>query len=124
MRRDPAPIFTPRLMGRGLSLSSGASRLAAFIPSADSILLLAATRSGACHQTALCAEAHSQRASCIPSPLREEGDHDRYRRHFFIDKSLYSSYTAILAPLKDMTRRHTASWERGRCPRAGLQPAH
>jgi hypothetical protein len=29
----------------------------------------------------------------------------------------------ILAPLKDMARRHTASRERGRCPRAGLQPA-
>src|ERR1700676_3624012 len=25
--------------------------------------------------------------------------------------------------MKDMTRRHTASWERGRCPRVGLQPA-
>src|ERR1700688_2105117 len=34
-----------------------------------------------------------------------------------------SSYAAILAPMKDMARRHTASWERGRCPRAGLQPA-
>src|SRR6202023_1840520 len=29
----------------------------------------------------------------------------------------------ILAPVKDMARRHTASWERGRCPRAGLQSA-
>jgi hypothetical protein len=29
----------------------------------------------------------------------------------------------ILAPLKDMARRHIASWERGRCPRVGLQPA-
>src|SRR5246127_2775763 len=25
--------------------------------------------------------------------------------------------------VKDMTRRHIVSWERGRCPRAGLQPA-
>jgi hypothetical protein len=29
----------------------------------------------------------------------------------------------ILAHLKDMARRHTASWERGRCPRAALQAA-
>src|ERR1700681_316221 len=29
----------------------------------------------------------------------------------------------ILAPLKDMARRHIASWERGRCPRVGLQSA-
>ncbi len=29
----------------------------------------------------------------------------------------------IEAPLKDMARRHTVSWERGRCPRAGLQSA-
>jgi hypothetical protein len=26
-------------------------------------------------------------------------------------------------PMKDMARRHIASWGRGRCPRAGLQPA-
>ena len=28
----------------------------------------------------------------------------------------------ILASLKDMARRHIASWGRGRCPRVGLQP--
>src|ERR1700730_7825152 len=44
-------------------------------------------------------------------------------RHFFLDTCLYYSYITILAPVKDMTRRHTVSWERGRCPRAGLQPA-
>jgi hypothetical protein len=43
--------------------------------------------------------------------------------HFLIDFSLFFSYLTILAPLKDMARRHIASWERGRCPRAGLQPA-
>jgi hypothetical protein len=40
-----------------------------------------------------------------------------------LDMRPYSSYDIILAPLKDMARRHIASWERGRCPRAGLQPA-
>jgi hypothetical protein len=56
-----------------------------------------------------------------PSPLRGEGDHDRCLRHFLIDNGLRFSYTTILAPVKDMARRHTASWERGRCPRADLQ---
>jgi hypothetical protein len=40
-----------------------------------------------------------------------------------LDNRLYSSYVTILAPLKDMARRHIASWERGRCPRAALQAA-
>jgi hypothetical protein len=40
-----------------------------------------------------------------------------------LDIRPYSSYTAILAPVKDVARRHIASWERGRCPRAALQPA-
>src|SRR5579862_6169771 len=44
-------------------------------------------------------------------------------RNFLIDISLYYSYTAILAPMKDIKRRHIALWERGRCPRVGLQPA-
>src|SRR5258708_35617801 len=35
----------------------------------------------------------------------------------------YSSYLIILAHVKDMARRHIASWERGRCPRAELQSA-
>ena len=43
--------------------------------------------------------------------------------HFYIDICLFNSYWTTLAPMKDMTRRHTASWERGRCPRAALQPA-
>ena len=58
-----------------------------------------------------------------PSPLWGEGDHGRCPRHFSVDISLVFSYITILAPLKDMARRHTVSWERGRCPRAGLQPA-
>ena len=44
-------------------------------------------------------------------------------RNFYIDICPYYSYCIILAPVKDMPRRHTVSWERGRCPRAGLQPA-
>ena len=40
-----------------------------------------------------------------------------------LDIRLHSSYVTILAPVKDMARRHIASWERGRCPRVGLQPA-
>src|SRR6202451_2917738 len=36
---------------------------------------------------------------------------------------LFIGYCTILAPLKDMARRHIASWERGRCPRADLQSA-
>ena len=44
-------------------------------------------------------------------------------RRRLLDKRLCSGYTIILAPVKDMARRHTASWERGRCPRVGLQPA-
>ena len=40
-----------------------------------------------------------------------------------LDNRPYCCYITILAPLKDMARRHTASWERGRCPRVGLQPA-
>jgi hypothetical protein len=48
--------------------------------------------------------------------------HPGYGRHFLIDISLHISYI-ILAPVKDMARRHTVSWERGRCPRVGLQPA-
>ena len=40
-----------------------------------------------------------------------------------LDIRPYYSYDTILAPMKDMARRHTASWERGRCPRVGLQPA-
>ena len=43
--------------------------------------------------------------------------------HFYIDICLFNSYWTTLAPMKDMTRRHTASWERGRCPRAALQAA-
>src|SRR5580693_2566382 len=43
--------------------------------------------------------------------------------HFSIDISLCIGYYAILAPVKDVARRHTASWERGRCPRAELQSA-
>jgi hypothetical protein len=58
-----------------------------------------------------------------PYPLRAEGDHDRCPCLFFVDIGLFFSYTAILAPVKDVARRHTVSWERGRCPRAGLQPA-
>jgi hypothetical protein len=42
---------------------------------------------------------------------------------FSVDKRHPFGYINILAPLKDMPRRHTVSWERGRCPRAGLQPA-
>jgi|HubBroStandDraft_2_1064218.scaffolds.fasta_scaffold23304_1 hypothetical protein len=42
---------------------------------------------------------------------------------FSVDSSLCISYDTILAPMKDMARRHIVSWERGRCPRAGLQPA-
>src|ERR1700733_4356454 len=49
--------------------------------------------------------------------------HPGYGCHFFLDICLHYSYTAILAPVKDVTRRHTASWGRGRCPRVGLQPA-
>jgi hypothetical protein len=49
--------------------------------------------------------------------------HPGYDRHFSIDTGLYFSYTTILARVKDMARRHTVSWERGRCPRVGLQPA-
>ena len=44
-------------------------------------------------------------------------------RHFSIDICLCAGYQTFLAPMKDMARRHIASWERGRCPRAGLQPA-
>jgi hypothetical protein len=40
-----------------------------------------------------------------------------------LDIRPYYSYVVILAPVKDMARRHIASWERGRCPRADLQPA-
>ena len=38
-----------------------------------------------------------------------------------LDTRPYSSYVSILAPMKDVARRHIASWERGRCPRADLQ---
>src|ERR1700685_563722 len=41
---------------------------------------------------------------------------------FYIEMRLCIGYRIILAPLKDMARRHSASWGRGRCPRAGLQP--
>jgi hypothetical protein len=58
-----------------------------------------------------------------PSPLWGEGDHGRCPCHFFVDISPYCGYCIILAPVKDVARRHTVSWERGRCPRAGLQPA-
>jgi hypothetical protein len=44
-------------------------------------------------------------------------------RHFYIDIGIQIGYITILAPVKDMARRHTVSWERGRCPRVGLQPA-
>jgi len=40
-----------------------------------------------------------------------------------LDIRPYSSYITILAHVKDMARRHTALWERGRCPRAELQSA-
>jgi len=40
-----------------------------------------------------------------------------------LDIRPYYSYITILAHVKDVARRHTASWERGRCPRAGLQSA-
>ncbi len=46
------------------------------------------------------------------------------RRNFLRDMLLtrpYYSYTTILAHVKDMARRHTVSWERGRCPQADLQ---
>jgi hypothetical protein len=49
--------------------------------------------------------------------------HPDYGCHFFLDISPYYSYITILAPVKDMARRHTASWERGRCPRVDLQSA-
>jgi len=42
---------------------------------------------------------------------------------FFIDTCISIGYITILAPVKDLARRHIASWERGRCPRVGLQPA-
>ena len=58
-----------------------------------------------------------------PSPLRGEGDHGRYSRHFSVDIYICFSYATILASLKDMARRHIASWERGRCPRVALQAA-
>jgi hypothetical protein len=58
-----------------------------------------------------------------PSPLWGEGDHSHCQCHFFLDTGLRSSYTTILAPVKDVARRHTVLWERGRCPRAGLQSA-
>src|ERR1700733_10504025 len=58
-----------------------------------------------------------------PSPLWGEGDNERCLRHFFLDIRPHYGYITILTPVKDMARRHTASWERGRCPRAGLQPA-
>ena len=58
-----------------------------------------------------------------PSPLWGEGDHGRCPRHFSVDIRLCGSYTIILAPLKDVARRHIASWERGRCPRVALQAA-
>jgi hypothetical protein len=45
-----------------------------------------------------------------------------FQRHA-LDTRLYSGYITILAPVKDMARRHTVSWERGRCPRAALQAA-
>jgi hypothetical protein len=54
-------------------------------------------------------------------------DHYRTSAYLFrrrpLDIRPYSSYLTILAPVKDVARRHTVSWERGRCPRAGLQPA-
>jgi hypothetical protein len=40
-----------------------------------------------------------------------------------LDIHLQYSCITVLAPMKDVARRHTASWERGRCPRVGLQPA-
>src|SRR6202451_1693242 len=43
--------------------------------------------------------------------------------HFYIDMRLCIGYRTTFAPLKDIARRHIASWERGRCPRVGLQPA-
>jgi len=49
--------------------------------------------------------------------------HPGHRCHFFLDNRPHSSYTTILAHVKDVARRHTASWERGRCPRAALQSA-
>jgi hypothetical protein len=58
-----------------------------------------------------------------PSPLWGEGDHDHCSCHFYVDICLFVGYIIILAPMKDMTRRHIASWERGRCPRAALQSA-
>jgi hypothetical protein len=57
------------------------------------------------------------------SPLGRGRSRPSPGRHFFVDIRLYLSYITLLAPLKDMARRHIASWERGRCPRAGLQPA-
>src|SRR4029077_12485278 len=37
-----------------------------------------------------------------------------------LDNRPHYGYVIVLAPVKDMARRHTASWERGRCPRADL----
>src|SRR5580658_6489651 len=37
--------------------------------------------------------------------------------HFSVDESLLRGYISILAPVKDVARRHIASWERGRCCR-------
>ena len=51
------------------------------------------------------------------------------RRHFIGDEALdfrlYFGYIfeRILAHVKDLPRRHTGAWERGRCPRAELQTA-
>ena len=36
-----------------------------------------------------------------------------YQCHFFVDKGPFFSYIAILAPLKDVTRRHTGRGSEG-----------
>ena len=51
-------------------------------------------------------------------PPQGDGKASSFFLRLTLDIRPHSSYLTILAPVKDVARRHTASWERGRCPRA------